>query len=93
MTALAVIPPGPKLPALVAAAGDEAGLRFLEFFAAAIRNVNTRRAYRRAAEECDEFAPPHARPLDPMASKEYGSNTPRQVGRIAAVPPNPAVWP
>jgi hypothetical protein len=48
--------------------------------------------YRRAAEECDEFAPPHARPLDPMASKEYGSNTPRQVGRIAAVPPNPAVW-
>ena len=37
------------LPALVAAAGDRAGLRFLEFFASAIRNPHTRRAYARAA--------------------------------------------
>ncbi len=28
----------PPLPALVAAAGDQAGVRFLEFFAAAIRS-------------------------------------------------------
>ena len=28
----------PPLPALVAAAGDQAGMRFLEFFAAAIRS-------------------------------------------------------
>jgi site-specific recombinase XerD len=33
------------LPALIAAAGDKAGMRFLEFFAARIRNPNTRRAY------------------------------------------------
>src|SRR3979411_2318535 len=39
------------LPALVAAAGDRAVLRFLEFFAANIRNPHTRRAYYRAAEE------------------------------------------
>lgn len=39
------------LPALVAAAGDRAGIRFLEFFAAAIRNPNTRRAYGRAAAD------------------------------------------
>jgi site-specific recombinase XerC len=41
----------PALPALVAAAGERASLRFLEFFAANIRNPHTRRAYARAAEE------------------------------------------
>jgi site-specific recombinase XerC len=39
------------LPALVAAAGERAGIRFLEFFAANIRNPHTRRAYARAADE------------------------------------------
>jgi site-specific recombinase XerC len=41
----------PTLPALVAAAGERASIRFLEFFAANIRNPHTRRAYYRAAEE------------------------------------------
>src|SRR5262249_11184887 len=41
----------PTLPALVAAAGERAGMRFLEFFAANIRNPHTRRDYARAAEE------------------------------------------
>ena len=41
----------PTLPALVTAAGDRASMRFLEFFAANIRNPHTRRAYGRAAEE------------------------------------------
>jgi site-specific recombinase XerC len=36
-------------PALVTAAGERAGIRFLEFFASAIRNPHTRRAYARAA--------------------------------------------
>jgi site-specific recombinase XerC len=40
-----------QLPALVAAAGDRASMRFLEFFAANIRNPHTRRAYYRAADE------------------------------------------
>jgi site-specific recombinase XerC len=39
------------LPALVAAAGERASMRFLEFFAANIRNPHTRRAYARAAED------------------------------------------
>jgi site-specific recombinase XerD len=39
------------LPTLVAAAGERASIRFLEFFAANIRNPHTRRAYARAAEE------------------------------------------
>jgi hypothetical protein len=35
-------------PALVVAAGERAGVRFLEFFAEAIRNPHTCRAYARA---------------------------------------------
>jgi site-specific recombinase XerD len=46
------------VPALIAAAGDRAGMRFLEFFAANIRNPHTRRAYGRAVAEfmawCDD---------------------------------------
>jgi len=38
-------------PALVAAAGERASYRFLEFFRAQIRNPHTRRAYARAATE------------------------------------------
>ena len=41
----------PTVPALIAAAGDRASTRFLEFFAANIRNPHTRRAYHRAAQE------------------------------------------
>jgi site-specific recombinase XerC len=42
---------GLSVPTLVAAAGERAGMRFLEFFAANIRNPHTRRAYARAADE------------------------------------------
>ena len=36
------------LPAIIMAAGDQAALRFLEFFAGTLRNPHTRRAYGRA---------------------------------------------
>jgi site-specific recombinase XerC len=39
------------VPALITAAGERTSMRFLEFFAANIRNPHTRRAYYRAAEE------------------------------------------
>src|SRR5271168_5158329 len=42
---------GSPAPALVATAGDRAQIRFLEFFAANIRNKNTRRAYAQATRE------------------------------------------
>src|SRR3954462_15596965 len=42
------------VPAAIAAAGDDAARRFLEFFAATIRNRNTRMAYYRAC--CSFFA-------------------------------------
>jgi hypothetical protein len=41
----------PSFPALVCTAGERMSMRFLEFFAANIRNPHTRRAYYRAAEE------------------------------------------
>jgi site-specific recombinase XerD len=48
----------PDLPATVIAAGGNAQIRFLEFFAASIRNKHTRRAYARAVGEflawCEE---------------------------------------
>jgi site-specific recombinase XerD len=42
---------GAHVPALVAAAGDRAAYRFLEFFTAQIRNPNTKRAYVRGVSE------------------------------------------
>jgi hypothetical protein len=50
-------------PALIAASGERAPLRFPEFFAANIRNRRTRRAYGRAVAEflawCDEIRACH----------------------------------
>ncbi|BEH58734.1 tyrosine-type recombinase/integrase [Burkholderia pseudomallei] len=45
---LPVALPGMAMPTLVVAAGERAGVRFVEFFASAIRNPHTRRAYARA---------------------------------------------
>ena len=47
----ALVVHGMPLPTLVAAAGERAQLRFLEFFAASIRNAHTRRAYAGAVGE------------------------------------------
>lgn len=51
------------VPVLVSHAGERAGVRFLEFFTANIRNPNTRRAYARAADEfltwCAEVGVPN----------------------------------
>jgi site-specific recombinase XerD len=44
-------PAADLVPALIAAAGERAEMRFLEFFAVNIRNPHTRRAYVRAAKE------------------------------------------
>lgn len=51
MTLPALASPALALPALVEAGGDRARERFLEFFAVAIRNPNTRRAYASAARD------------------------------------------
>ena len=50
-TALTTLANGAPLPMLVTHAGEQASIRFLEFFASAIRNPHTRRAYAHAAGE------------------------------------------
>ena len=64
-TALTVSPPkalskrleSPSVPALIQNAGDDALTRFLEFFAAQIRNRNTREAYARAVTQFFHWLP------------------------------------
>src|ERR1700689_2588461 len=57
------------VPAIIASAGDKASEHFLEFFAATIRNKNTRAAYVQAAAQffrwCEQYdlKPPAIRPL------------------------------
>ena len=51
MTTLVPVTPAPSLPRIVIKAGEKAQLRFLEFFAASIRNPHTRRAYSHAVRD------------------------------------------
>lgn len=51
MTRAIVVTGAVTVPALVAFAGERAQVRFLEFFAASIRNPHTRRAYAQAVGE------------------------------------------
>jgi integrase len=85
----------PVLPALVAAPGERAGMRFLEFFAANIRNPHTRRAYARAAEEflgwCASIGVPSIAAVQPVhvaawieaATRELAAPSVKQ--RLAAI--------
>jgi site-specific recombinase XerD len=58
------------VPALIATAGERASVRFLEFFAANIRNPHTRRAHARAADEfliwCDDAGVPSIADVQPV---------------------------
>src|ERR1700686_5035775 len=85
------------LPALVAAAGERASMRFLEFFAANIRNPHTRRAYARAADEflawCASVGVPSIAAVQPVhvatwieaATRELAAPSVKQ--RLPAAPP------
>jgi len=58
------------LPAPVIAAGERASIRFMEFFAANIRNPYTRRAYRRAVADflawCEDRGVPSIAAVQPL---------------------------
>jgi site-specific recombinase XerD len=70
MNLLAPITAPTRLPMLIAVAGERATLRFLEFFAANIRNPHTRRAYGRAVADflawCDEHGVPSITAVQPL---------------------------
>ncbi len=75
MSQLAPFAAAPALPIIVAAAGDQAQLRFLEFFAASIRNVHTRRAYAGAVREfvtcCEERGVASMAAIQPLHVAAY----------------------
>jgi site-specific recombinase XerD len=95
MNQFVAIPTSPALPALVAAAGERASMRFLEFFAANIRNPHTRRAYYRAADEflawCASVGVPSIATVQPVhvgtwieaATRELAAPSVKQ--RLAAI--------
>src|SRR3954464_9563940 len=61
------------VPALVAAVGDQASWRYIEFFTANIRNPHTRRAYARACSRF--FAWCEDRSLTPAAIRPHDVGT------------------
>lgn len=65
----------PAVPAIVAAGGPQASRRFLEFFAATIRNGNTREAYARAVRTffrwCSDRGYSELHQLEPMTVAAY----------------------
>lgn len=75
MNQLAPLATAPALPIIVAAAGDQAQLRFLEFFAASIRNAHTRRAYAGAVGEflawCEGRGVPSITAIQPLHVAAY----------------------
>jgi site-specific recombinase XerD len=84
-----------SLPALVKATGKRAGIRFLEFFAAQIRNPHTRRAYARAVAEflawCESVGVTSLPDIQPLQVASWIELEARQVSapsvkqRLAAV--------
>lgn len=83
------------LPSLIASAGERASIRFLEFFAAAIRNQHTRRAYSHAVTAfltwCAEMGVPSITAVQPLhiaawielQSRNHAAPTAKQ--RLAAL--------
>lgn len=83
------------LPAAIASAGEHAARRFIEFFAATIRNANTREAYARAVRDffawCDARGVRELRAIEPIVvaahvealGREHSRPTVKQ--RLAAV--------
>jgi site-specific recombinase XerD len=74
------------VPALVVAAGDRAAYRFLEFFAAQIRNPNTRRAYVKAVGEFCAWLEAHGAPSITAVSSVHIAAYVEEIGRRHAAP-------
>jgi integrase/recombinase XerC len=66
---------GVVVPRLIAAAGEQAAKRFLEFFAATLRNKNTRMAYYRAVVRffawCDKHKIGEIADIEPLHVAAY----------------------
>ena len=72
------------LPRAIAAEGERAGRRFIEFFTATIRNRNTRMAYARAVKQFFDWCEDHRLGLDdiePIAIAAYIEELGSQIAR------------
>ena len=85
MNQLAIIADAP-VPALVAAAGERAAYRFLEFFAAQIRNPHTRRAYARAVAEFCTWLDGYGLPSITAVSSIHVAAYIEELGRVRSAP-------
>lgn len=95
MNQLIPFPAPAGLPAIIAASGDRAGLRFLEFFASNIRNPHTRRAYSLAVTDfltwCQDHGVPSITAVQPLhvaawieqQTRDHAAPTAKQ--RLAAI--------
>jgi integrase/recombinase XerC len=76
----------PDVSAVVACAGERAQTRFFEFFAANIRNIDTRRAYAQAAREflawCESVGVASIAGVQPLHVSAYI----KQLGRERSAP-------
>src|SRR6266581_1139827 len=75
------------LPAAIAAQGERAGRRFIEFFTANIRNRNTRMAYARAVKQFFDWCEDRLLALDdiePMTVAAYIEQLGPEVSRPTA---------
>ncbi len=80
------------LPAAIAAQGERAGRRFIEFFTANIRNRNTRIAYARAVKQFFDWCEARRLELDdiePMTVAAYIE----QLGPEVSKPTVKKTWP
>ncbi len=79
-------------PAVVAAAGERAAYRFLEFFTAQIRNPHTRRAYAKSVGEfciwLDGYGPPSITAVSSIHIAAYVE----ELGAAAAPPRSNSAW-
>ncbi|MCG5249083.1 site-specific integrase [Methylorubrum extorquens] len=73
-------------PALVAAAGDRAAYRFLEFFTAQLRNSNTRRAYAKAVCDFCAWLERHSLPSITAVSSIHIAAYVEELGRSHSAP-------
>jgi site-specific recombinase XerD len=95
MNQLVTVAARQALPSLVKAAGDAAQRRFLEFFAASIRNTHTRRAYAGAVAEflawCEERGVASIAAVQPLHVAAYiealsrARSAPTAKQRLAAI--------
>ena len=72
------------LPVAIAAQGERAGRRFIEFFTATIRNRNTRMAYARAVKQFFDWCENHhlkLEDIEPIAIAAYIEELGSQIAR------------